>query len=126
MIIFSLSTSVSSNYASYTFRLLSYLALGTVLLFNLVVWILLASLLLGPAVIVVLIHVFTFSPSTTSGWFLFFGQVSLRPYTSLVKRGTRISLRGKVDTGLITGLRAVDAFLPIGRGLRTGIEKEGW
>lgn len=41
-----------------------------------------------------------------------------RPYTSLLKRGTRISLRGKVNTSLITGVRIVDALLPIGRGQR--------
>lgn len=41
-----------------------------------------------------------------------------RPYTSLLKRGTRISLRGKVNTSLITGIRIVDALLPIGRGQR--------
>jgi F-type H+-transporting ATPase subunit alpha len=39
-------------------------------------------------------------------------------YTSLLKRGTRIALRAKVDDSLITGLRIVDALLPIGRGQR--------
>ena len=37
---------------------------------------------------------------------------------SLFYRGPRIALRGKVNEGLITGLRIVDILLPIGRGQR--------
>jgi len=36
----------------------------------------------------------------------------------LLKRGTRIALRNKVNDSLITGVRLVDACLPIGRGQR--------
>jgi len=36
----------------------------------------------------------------------------------LLKRGTRIALRNKVNDSLITGIRLVDACLPIGRGQR--------
>jgi F-type H+-transporting ATPase subunit alpha len=39
-------------------------------------------------------------------------------YTTLLKRGTRIALRAKVNDNLITGMRLVDALLPIGRGQR--------
>jgi F-type H+-transporting ATPase subunit alpha len=36
----------------------------------------------------------------------------------LLKRGTRIALRNKVNDSLITGIRLVDSCLPIGRGQR--------
>lgn len=39
-------------------------------------------------------------------------------YTNLLKRGTRIALRAKVNDSLITGLRIVDCLLPLGRGQR--------
>jgi F0F1-type ATP synthase alpha subunit len=39
-------------------------------------------------------------------------------YMILLKRGTRIALRNKVNDSLITGIRLVDSCLPIGRGQR--------
>lgn len=39
-------------------------------------------------------------------------------YLILLKRGTRIALRNKVNDSLITGIRLVDSCLPIGRGQR--------
>ena len=39
-------------------------------------------------------------------------------YNNLLKRGPRIALRSKVNDSVITGLRIVDAILPIGRGQR--------
>ena len=39
-------------------------------------------------------------------------------YNNLLKRGTRIALRAKVNDSLITGLRIIDALLPVGRGQR--------
>ena len=39
-------------------------------------------------------------------------------YNNLLKRGTRIALRAKVNDSLITGLRVVDSLLPVGRGQR--------
>jgi len=42
----------------------------------------------------------------------------LTDYMILLKRGTRIALRNKVNDSLITGIRLVDSCLPIGRGQR--------
>jgi F-type H+-transporting ATPase subunit alpha len=39
-------------------------------------------------------------------------------YMILLKRGTRIALRNKVNDSMITGIRLVDSCLPIGRGQR--------
>ena len=39
-------------------------------------------------------------------------------YYNLLKRGTRISLRAKVNDSLITGLRIIDSLIPVGRGQR--------
>lgn len=39
-------------------------------------------------------------------------------YNNLLKRGTRIALRAKVNDSLITGLRVVDTLPPVGRGQR--------
>jgi len=39
-------------------------------------------------------------------------------FNNLLKRGTRIALRAKVNDSLITGLRVVDSLLPVGRGQR--------
>ena len=39
-------------------------------------------------------------------------------YNNLLKRGTRIALRAKVNDSLITGLRIIDCLLPLGRGQR--------
>jgi F-type H+-transporting ATPase subunit alpha len=53
-----------------------------------------------------------FSPR---GFFPISGSMS---YTTLLKRGTRIALRSKVNDSLLTGIRIVDSLLPIGRGQR--------
>ncbi len=51
-----------------------------------------------------------------------FGSLSFKPfsfsYGSLMQTASRINLRGKVNDAMITGLRIVDALLPIGRGQR--------
>lgn len=39
-------------------------------------------------------------------------------YNSLLRKGTRISLRSKVNESLITGIRLIDSLLPIGLGQR--------
>jgi len=44
--------------------------------------------------------------------------MSISNYLILLKRGTRIALRNKVNDSLITGIRLVDSCLPIGRGQR--------
>jgi F0F1-type ATP synthase alpha subunit len=44
--------------------------------------------------------------------------MSISNYMILLKRGTRIALRNKVNDSLITGIRLVDSCLPIGRGQR--------
>jgi len=44
--------------------------------------------------------------------------MNISNYLILLKRGTRIALRNKVNDSLITGIRLVDSCLPIGRGQR--------
>lgn len=39
-------------------------------------------------------------------------------YHNLLKRGVRITLRAKVNDSIITGLKVVDAIIPVGRGQR--------
>ena len=39
-------------------------------------------------------------------------------YNNLLKRGIRIALRGKVNDSFLTGMRIIDACLPVGRGQR--------
>ncbi len=46
-----------------------------------------------------------------------FGFISYN-YYNLLKRGTRISLRPKVNDSLIVGLRIIDSILALGRGQR--------
>jgi F-type H+-transporting ATPase subunit alpha len=38
--------------------------------------------------------------------------------TTLTTKGARIALRAKVNDTLLTGITAIDALLPIGRGQR--------
>jgi F0F1-type ATP synthase alpha subunit len=39
-------------------------------------------------------------------------------YFNLLKRGTRIAVRSKVNDSMLTGLRLVDSLLAVGRGQR--------
>ncbi len=39
-------------------------------------------------------------------------------YSKLIKRGPKIGIRGKVNDSVITGIRLVDALIPIGKGQR--------
>jgi len=42
----------------------------------------------------------------------------INEYCKIIKRGTKISIRAKVNDSLITGLRVVDSIIPVGRGQR--------
>ena len=44
--------------------------------------------------------------------------LALYEYNNLLKRGVRIALRSKVNDILVTGIKTVDALIPVGRGQR--------